>query len=112
MAKPRKVLTPGSYKHAAKKKRVVSSKKKKVGRPASTPKSKKKPVRNSKYRSKYTEEDVLEAIRLVREEDYSCASACEVINSVKLNPVPRMTLSDRLRKDVPNKQPHIGRPQE
>jgi hypothetical protein len=112
MGKVRKVLTPGSYHGVGSKKKRVG-KKKKPGRPASTgtPKTKKKPDRSSKYRAKYTENDILEAIRLVREEDYSCARACEAINDKKLNPVPRMTLNDRLNKNLPTKQPSMGRPQ-
>jgi hypothetical protein len=31
---------------------------------------------------------------------------------VKQNKVPPMTLADRLRRDLPNKQPPLGRPQE
>lgn len=115
MVKPKKVLTPGSYSGVgSKKKRVAVTSKKKAGRPAAsgTSKTKKKPERSTKYRAKYTEEDILEAVRLVREEEYSCASACEVINDKKLNPVPRMTLNDRLRKDNPVITPTVGRPQE
>jgi hypothetical protein len=114
MGKAKKVLTPGSYKGVGKgKKRVASSKKKKPGRPVTTgvPKTKKKAEKRPKYRSTYTEEDMLEAIRLVREEDFSCARACEVINDKKTNIVPRMSLNDRLRKDLPTKPIPMGRPQ-
>ncbi len=39
-----------------------------------------------------------EAIRLVREEDCSMAKASLLVNNVKLNPVPKMTLSDSLKR--------------
>jgi hypothetical protein len=116
MGKPKKVLTPGSYQGvSSKKKKVVSSKKKKPGRPVSTPTGtpKMKKKRDSaKYRHTYTEQDLIEAVRLVKEEGYSCSSACEVINDIKLNKVPRMTLNDRLHKETPSKRPTMGRPQE
>jgi hypothetical protein len=110
MGKAKRVLTPGSYSVKGSKK-IVSKKKKKVGRPSVSTKAKKKPVRSSKYREKYTEQDVLEAIRLVKQEDYSISCACEVINETKVNRIPRMTLSDRLRSDTPTKLPSVGRPQ-
>jgi hypothetical protein len=101
MGKAKRVLTPGSYSVTGSKK-IVSKKKKKVGRPSVSTKAKKKPVRSSKYRERYTAQDVLEAIRLVKQEDYSISCACEVINETKVNRIPRMTLSDRLRSDTPH----------
>jgi hypothetical protein len=38
--------------------------------------------------------------------------AAKYTNSVKKNPVPRTTLSDRLRKAQPTEAPALGRPQE
>lgn len=55
---------------------------------------------------------MVEAIRLVQEEDYSILRACKVTNTVKINEVPRMTLSDRLKKENPTDKPSLGRPQE
>jgi hypothetical protein len=53
---------------------------------------------------------MLEAMRLVREEELSIKAASKYINSVKKNEVPRMTLSDRLKR--PGENPPLGRPQE
>jgi DNA gyrase/topoisomerase IV subunit A len=123
MPTPRKVLTPGSYKEpdkaasAAKttpKKGQTTPKKtaRKTGRPSSAKKKGKKPARKIKHRAAYTEEDMKEAVRLVQEEGMSCKAACKEINEIKKNEVPRMTLNDRLKRDLPNKQPALGRPQE
>ncbi len=38
---------------------------------------------------------MLEAIRLVREDEYSVTAVSKLINSVMKNEVPRMTLRDR-----------------
>jgi hypothetical protein len=79
---------------------------KKVGRPAKTKKKREK----AKRRDKYKEEDMQEAMGLVRDEGYSVKRASEVINDVMTNKVPCMTLSDHLkRSDV---FPPLGRPQE
>jgi hypothetical protein len=53
-----------------------------------------------------------EAIRLVREEDCSVAKASLLVNNVKLNPVPKMTLSDRLERPNFCRLSSLGRPQE
>lgn len=63
-----------------------------------------------KLRTTYTEEDMVEAVRLVQEEDYNIMSAAATINARKKNPVPRMTLSDRLRSKEPTDKPKLGRP--
>jgi len=63
-----------------------------------------------KFRETYTEGDIQEAVRLVKLEDYSISSASLMINDVKKNPVPRMTLSDRLRR-LDSMAPTLGRPQ-
>lgn len=111
MPTARKVDTPGSATVGtgtpqAKKKTV------KRGRPASArPKPRKKPVGRT-YRKTYTEEDVLEAVRLVREEEFSCAQAALMLNSIKKNIVPRMTLNDRMHRENPTARPQVGRPQE
>ncbi len=72
---------PSSYSDVgSKKKRVVASRKKKPCRPAAPAillKSK-NPEQRTKYEAKFTEEDISEAAKLFREEEYSCASACEV----------------------------------
>ena len=65
-----------------------------------------------KHRAKYTERDILEAVRLVKEEDYSINKAAIIINSKKKNEVLRMTLSNRLRNKEPDKKPKLGRPVE
>jgi hypothetical protein len=102
---PKKVLTPGSYTIAKKKK---AAKKAQRGRPmVSTPIRKRKKREKAKRRDKYTEQDIVEAIRLVREEEFSIAAASSYINNVKTNIVPRMTLSDRLKK--PYSHPALGR---
>ena len=113
----KKVRTPGSYGEALQgngkvnkvKKVKVTPKKvtpKKVGRPLKFRKKRE----FAKRRDKYSEEDMLEAMRLVREEEYSIKAASKLINSVKKNEVPQMTLRDRLKR--PGKNPPLGRPQE
>jgi transposase-like protein len=104
--KPFKVRTPGSYSLDSK----TTPPRKKVGRPGSAKKQKK--ARQVKHREKYDEQDMLEAVRLVREEGYSKLKAASHINGVKRNAVPRMTLSDRLHSDQPARKPALGRPQE
>jgi hypothetical protein len=124
--KPKKVSTPGSYKVKAanvikakipkqfstpSKKSSTSSKvsKKGKGRPSTAAK---RPRHGIKFRDSYTEEDLQEAIRLVQEEQFSVSSAAVFVNEIKRNKVPRMTLTDRLRKDAPAVKPTLGRPQE
>ncbi|MBM3938750.1 MAG: hypothetical protein FJ333_08900 [Sphingomonadales bacterium] len=51
-------------------------------------------------------------MRLVQLEDYSIKRAALEINSRKENVVPRMTLSDRLKRREPTKDVKLGRPQE
>jgi hypothetical protein len=68
-------------------------------------------MRNIKYPMTYTEQDILEAVRLVMKEQCSCASTCQVINDKKLNPVPRMTLNNYLQKNNPNKAMYVDSPQ-
>jgi hypothetical protein len=53
-----------------------------------------------------------EAIRLVNEEDFSIKRAALLTNRVKKNVMPRMTLSDRMKKERPDERPALGRPQE
>jgi hypothetical protein len=133
--KPSKVSTPGSYNIKASKGNVpkgkassvskgkasnrskgkatsgksTPSKKKGKGRPTSAQKKKRE---RQKYRANYTEEDLLEAIRLVSEEGFSIASAANFVNTVKTNKVPRMTLADRLTHEDPDLRPVLGRPQQ
>jgi hypothetical protein len=59
----------------------------------------------------YTEADMLEAIRLCKEEDYSISCASTHINEIKENVVPYMTLFDRLGKKNWRKRPALGRRQ-
>lgn len=54
---------------------------------------------------------MLEAIRLVQEEEYSVKKAASVINDVKTRPIPRTSLSDRVKKLL-HKKPSLGHPQE
>jgi hypothetical protein len=102
--KPKKVNTPGSYNLGTK-----TPPRKRVGRPGSAKKPKKRQV---KHRQTYEEEDILEAIRLVKEMGFSKLKAALRINSIKRNPVPRTTLINRLQSDEPESQPSLGRPQE
>jgi hypothetical protein len=105
----RPVKTPGSYHGVtpSKKRRVTPNTTPKVGRPV----KKKKGRKDEKRRELYTEVDMQEAIRLVREDEFSIAKASKFLNSVKVNPVPRMTLSDRVKRPNPGPVP-LGRPQE
>ena len=84
MAKVRVVQTPGSYrlpppKQASRKPATPAksplqkTKKGGVGRP--TLKKARKPRKPVRERVGYTEEDILEAVRLVREEDYAIKAA-------------------------------------
>ena len=65
-----------------------------------------------KHRSTYTEEDMIEAVRLVKEEYYTIKRAAATINSSKKNDVPRMTLSNRINNQDPARKPLLGRPVE
>jgi hypothetical protein len=62
-----------------------------------------------RHRESCTQEDMM-AICLVKFEDHSIAQASLVINRVKKNVMPRMTLSDRLKD--PKEEPMLSRPQE
>jgi hypothetical protein len=104
--KPKKVATPGFYKLNSGK---STPSKKKMGRPAA--KNKRKKRDKIKHRAEYTRADMAEAVRLVNEENWSIKAAALELNSVKKNKVPRMTLSDRLKKENPDKEPVLGRPQ-
>jgi transposase-like protein len=112
--KARKVMTPGSYereREQEQKRKSSGNTPNRRGRPKVS-KTKKGTARKDNYRSKYTREDMDEAVRLVLEEKYSIASAAKALNSVKKNAVPRMTLNDRINTDRPTVQPKVGRPQE
>ena len=67
-------------------------------------------VQDIKHRAKYTEDDIIEGIRLVKEEEFSVKTAAGHVNDVRLNIVPRMTLADRLRRANPSEKPTLGRP--
>lgn len=96
------VLTPGS---SGKSRDGKRGRKKKVGRPMV-----KKPRRAfAPRRQGYLEADIVEAVRLVQEEEYSIKAAAAALNEVKVNPVPRMTLSDRLRQPDPKRHNPLGR---
>jgi hypothetical protein len=56
--------------------------------------------------------DMVEAVRLVTAEEYSIKRAALHTNDVKLNIVPRMTLSDRLSRKKPEEKPDMGWPTE
>jgi hypothetical protein len=106
--KPKKVLTPGSYgKKKEKTGTLHKTSKKKIGRP-----SKKVKRAKIRHRESYTEQDILEAIRLVKTEEFSVRRAAMHTNDVKLNEVPRMTLANRLSREEPVQQPDMGRPTE
>ena len=66
-----------------------------------------------KFRDGYTEVDLLEGVRLVKEERKTLTYAAECINDIKKSPVPRMTLSDRLKRIDMGfmNQPKLGRQQ-
>jgi hypothetical protein len=49
-------------------------------------------------RTNYTAADMQEAVRLVKVEGYTIKRASKAINMVKENEVPRMTLSDCLKR--------------
>lgn len=98
-----KVSTPGSQKKSCKK-----NKKRKAGRPNSVQKAGKKRDFTPR-RVLYTEADMLEAVRLVKEEELSIKAAALETNSVKKNSVPRTTLSDRLRWPDPQRSEPLGR---
>ena len=84
MPHAKKVRTPGSYGDSKKEKRVTPKKitPKKKGRPGFKIKRKRE---FAKRRENYTEEDMKEAVCLVREEDFTVKRASEEINDVKQN---------------------------
>jgi hypothetical protein len=63
-------------------------------------------ARKDNYRTRYTPEQMAQAVRLVMEDGYSVAAAA------KETGVPRMTLNDRMKTVKPVEDPKIGRPQE
>jgi hypothetical protein len=85
-------------------------KRRRVGRP-SLPTKKKSRV-DIKHRSKYSPTDMMEAVRLVKEEGFPIATAAKHINDVKVKKVPRQTLDGWLRREDPYVEPPLGRPQE
>lgn len=106
--KPRKVMTPGSQRTDTGTGTPTSRKRSKAGRPGQ--RIRKKRILASRHRAAYTEDDVLEAIRLVKEEEYCIKAAAKLLNDRKQNEVPRMTLSDRLHKPNSDEKPSLGRP--
>jgi len=88
----------------------TSKKKKGPGRPTSKPKRKARA--SLQLRAGYTELDMIEAMRLVVEDDLSIKQAAKTINEVKKNNVLRTTLNDRLLRDDPPALPALGRPVE
>jgi hypothetical protein len=71
---------------------------------------KEKRPRNIKHRQNYGEEDVLEAVWLVREQEFSVKKAVAYISDAKQNPVPRMTLMNQLVKTIPTAKPYMEMP--
>jgi hypothetical protein len=63
-------------------------------------------ARKDHYRTRYTLEQMAQAVRLVREDGFSVAAAA------KETGVPRMTLNDHMKTAKPVEDPKIGRPQE
>jgi hypothetical protein len=53
-----------------------------------------------------------EAVRLVKEEEFSCKVVCKEMNVIKKNEGPCMKLTNCLKRNLPNKQPALGRQQE
>lgn len=102
--KARKVLTPGSK---PPKDKVKKRRKSGAGRPA---KKVSRPF--APRRVGYTEADMAEAVRLVKEEGYCIKAAALETNRAKKNCVPRMTLSDRMKQPDPLKNQPLGRRQE
>jgi hypothetical protein len=117
---PKKVCTPGSYrlppKQATPGKKGSSKGKetpavatpgtttptttkttptKRIGRPV-LKKNLRKPRKNILHRKNYTEEDLMEAVRLVKEEEMSIKAAADYLNDVKLNPVPRHDVHENM----------------
>jgi hypothetical protein len=111
--KPRKVRTPGAPPETpetpeSRKKKKERKEAKKAGRPKKALKARRAKIN---LRANYTEEDLAEAVRLVRMEGWSKKGAAAVINERKANIVPRMTLVDRLKLESPLATPKLGRPQ-
>jgi hypothetical protein len=53
---------------------------------------------------------MLEAVRLIREQEFSVKKAMAYISDAKQNPVPRMTWMNRLARILPTAKPQMGRP--
>lgn len=118
---PRKVLTPGSYKsvdgsrrrssEGSAKKSSDRGKKRSISGEGSAKKNKnrkrKGTARKGNYKSTYSEENMVLAVKLVQESGYSISKAARVCQ------VKRTTLNDRLLKyNDPQNAPKVGRPQE
>lgn len=113
---PRPVRTPGSYRvpggdGGGGSAKSPLNKTRKRGRPIAK-KTKAKPRKPVRERATYTEVDMVEAVRLVREDGYAKKTAALATNSVKLHVVPVQTLRDRLDRPDPTAMPVLGRPQE
>jgi hypothetical protein len=80
--------TPSKAKTTPSKAKTILNKTRKAGRPFAKKQGKKKREK-IRHRSGYTEVDLMEAIRLCKEEDFSIKAASTYVNSVKQNPVPR-----------------------
>lgn len=99
MPKARKVATPGSAPPPPPAGGVKKAKsRRRAGRPA---KAQKRNRVGIQHRAGYSEDDMMEAVRLVTVENMSIKKAAALINSNKLNEVPRMTLSNRLNRAAP-----------
>jgi hypothetical protein len=120
--KPRAVHTPGSYRLPAKKTVAVTPSKKtpskttpvkttpsksplhktkKVGRPIA--KKPRKPRKKIVEREGYRPEDLLEAVRLVREEGMTIKGAAMHLSESKLNVVPRKVVMNTVTVPAPLK---------
>ncbi len=110
---PRAVRTPGSYGDSSgggTPAKGPLNKARKRGRPIA--KKTRKPRRQVRERANYTEQDMLEALRLCQVEGFAKKTAAKHLNEVKLREVPVQTLRDRLERADPLATPQLGRPQE
>jgi hypothetical protein len=73
MPPPKKVLTPGSY-NVTKEKKKAAKKAKRGQLVVSTPIRMRKKQEKAKRRDNNTEQDIVEAIRLIKEEEFSIFS--------------------------------------
>jgi len=88
--KPAKVQTPGSYHHNRVDKKSKKVKKKKVGRPSSETKKKRKGTSRRDYMKGYTPADLERAVDMVQNDEWSVAGAARECN------IPRITLLNRI----------------